>query len=109
LPDFPEPEEGSPGLLNSHVYVFNGSSIFRNITTEVGEVSHFPFCFVLQYDGIITFIINSQGDYRNCNNWRGITLLVTISRVFFTVLYWTDYQAYWKGIRKEHAGFRPDR
>jgi hypothetical protein len=40
LPDFPEPGKGSPGLLNSYIYVFNSSSIFRNITTEVGEVSH---------------------------------------------------------------------
>jgi hypothetical protein len=51
--DFPEPGEGSPGLLNSYVYVFDGSSIFRNIATEVGEVSHFPYCLVLQYDGIV--------------------------------------------------------
>jgi hypothetical protein len=47
LPDFPEPGEGSPGLLNSYIHVFNGSSIFRNITTEVGEVSHLPYYFVL--------------------------------------------------------------
>jgi hypothetical protein len=31
LPDFPKPGEGSPGILNSYVYIFNGSSIFRSI------------------------------------------------------------------------------
>jgi hypothetical protein len=60
LTDFPEPGEGSPGLLNSYVYVFNGSSILRHIVTEVGEVNHFPYCLVLQYDGINTLISNSH-------------------------------------------------
>jgi hypothetical protein len=54
-PDFPEPG-GSPDLLNSYVYFLNCSSIFRNVATEVGEVSHFPYCFVFQYDCIIRFI-----------------------------------------------------
>jgi hypothetical protein len=63
LPDFPEPGEGSRGLLNSYVYVFNSSSLFRNIITEVGEVSHFPYCFIFQYGGRL--------DHRMCTSTGG--------------------------------------
>jgi hypothetical protein len=30
--------------------------------------------------------IPKKGDYRNCNNWRGITLLVVISNYYFSKL-----------------------
>jgi hypothetical protein len=36
-------------------------------------------------EGVIVKI-PKKGDYRNCNNWRGITLLVIISKVFTRII-----------------------
>jgi hypothetical protein len=53
--------------------------------------------------------ISKQGDYRNCNNWRGITLLVVISKVFTCVILDRISGILETGIQKEQAGFRPNR
>jgi hypothetical protein len=50
-----------------------------------------------------------KGDYRNCNNWRGITLLVVISKVFTRIILDRISGILKTGIRKEEAGFRPNR
>jgi hypothetical protein len=59
-------------------------------------------------EGIIVKI-PKKGDYRNCNNWRGITLLVVISKVFTRIILDRISGILETGIRREQAGFRPNR
>jgi hypothetical protein len=53
--------------------------------------------------------IPKKGDYRNCKNWRGITLLVVTSKVFTRIILDRISGILETGIRKEQAGFRPNR
>nr|XP_034311369.1 uncharacterized protein LOC117684225 [Crassostrea gigas] len=48
-----------------------------------------------------------RGDKTECNNWRGITLLPTISKVFTRVLLDRVKHQVDAKLRKEQAGFRP--
>jgi hypothetical protein len=59
-------------------------------------------------EGVIVKI-PKKGDYRNCNNWRGITLLVIISKVFIRIILDRISGPLETEIRKEQAGFRPNR
>jgi hypothetical protein len=59
-------------------------------------------------EGIIVKI-PKKGDYRNCNNWRGITLLAVISKVFTRIVLDRISGILETGIWKEQAGFRPNR
>jgi hypothetical protein len=59
-------------------------------------------------EGIIVKI-QKKGDYRNCNNWRGITLLVVISKVFTHTILDRISGILETGIQKEQASFRPNR
>jgi hypothetical protein len=59
-------------------------------------------------EGIIVKI-PKKGDYRNCNKWRGITLLVVISKVFTRIILDRISGILETGIRKEQASFRPNR
>jgi hypothetical protein len=53
--------------------------------------------------------IPKKGDYRNCNNWQGITLLVVISKVFTRIILDRISGILETEIRKEQTGFRPNR
>jgi hypothetical protein len=59
-------------------------------------------------EGIIVKI-PKKGDNRNCNNWGGITLLVVIGKVFTRIILDRISGILEAGIRKEQAGFRPNR
>lgn len=50
-----------------------------------------------------------KGDKTKSNNWQGITLLPTISKVFTTVLSDRVKHQVDSQLRKEQAGFRPGR
>jgi hypothetical protein len=56
-------------------------------------------------EGIIVKI-PKKGDYRNFNNWRGITLLVVISKVFTHIILDRISGILETRIQKEQAGFR---
>ena len=50
-----------------------------------------------------------KGDLGNCNNWRGITLLVIASKVLTRVILGRIKSSIDKKLRQNQAGFRPDR
>ena len=52
--------------------------------------------------------IPKKGDTANCDNWRGITLLSTPSKVFTRILF-NRIKEHVNHRRKEQAGFRPNR
>ena len=47
-----------------------------------------------------------KGDKKDCNNWRGITLLPTISKIFTSVILKRIQDNLDQQLRKEQAGFR---
>jgi len=53
--------------------------------------------------------ITKQGDTANCDNWRGITLLSIPSKVFTRILLNRIKEHVNQRLRKEQAGFRPNR
>jgi hypothetical protein len=59
-------------------------------------------------EGIIVKIPKKR-DYGKCNNWQGITLLVVISEVYTRIILNIISGILETGIRKEQAGFRPNR
>ena len=50
-----------------------------------------------------------KGDLGNCNNWRGITLLVIASKVLTRVVLARIKSSIDRKLRQNQAGFRPDR
>ena len=50
-----------------------------------------------------------KGDLGNCNNWRGITLLVIASKVLTRVILARIKDSIDKKLRQNQAGFRPER
>ncbi|KAK1791378.1 hypothetical protein P4O66_013384 [Electrophorus voltai] len=50
-----------------------------------------------------------KGNNADCNNWRGITLLLVPGKVFCSVLLWRLQHAVDKILREEQAGFRVGR
>ena len=50
-----------------------------------------------------------KGDLGNCNNWRGITLLVIASKVLTRVILARVKDSIDRKLRQNQAGFRPDR
>ena len=50
-----------------------------------------------------------NGDLRDCDNWRGVTLLPVISKIFCRMLLERAKRGEDKKLRKEHAGFRSKR
>ena len=53
--------------------------------------------------------ISKKGDTTQCTNWRGITLLSVVSKVFTRVILARIQQAVDNQLRKEQAGFRKGR
>jgi len=53
--------------------------------------------------------IFKKGDMRDCNNWRGVTLLPVVSKVFCRMMIERMKNGVDKRLRKEQAGFRPRR
>lgn len=53
--------------------------------------------------------IFKKGDARDCNNWRGITLLPIDSKIFCRMIINRMKKGVDKKLRKEQAGFRPGR
>ena len=49
-----------------------------------------------------------KGDLRDCNNWRGVTLLPTINRIFHRMLLERIKKGLDKKLKKEQASFRPN-
>ena len=49
-----------------------------------------------------------EGDFRDCNNWRGVTLLPIISKIFQRILIGRIKRGVDKTLQKEQAGFRPN-
>ena len=52
--------------------------------------------------------IFKKGDLRDCNNWRGVTLLPIISKIFHRMLLERIKKGIDKKLKKEQASFRPD-
>ena len=53
--------------------------------------------------------VPKKGDLTDCNNWRGITLLPVISKIFGRILINRLTNGVDKVLRQEQAGFRPNR
>jgi hypothetical protein len=53
--------------------------------------------------------ILKKEDLANCNNWRGITLLSTPSRILTTVILNRTQDTVEQHLRKEQAGFQKQR
>ena len=49
-----------------------------------------------------------EGDSHDCNNWRGVTLLPIISKIFHKMLLGRIKRGVDKTLRKEQVGFRPN-
>ena len=49
-----------------------------------------------------------EGDLRECNNWRGVTLLPVMSKIFCRMLLERIKKGVKKKRRKKQATFRPD-
>ena len=49
-----------------------------------------------------------EGDFRDCNNWRGVTLLPIISKIFQRMLLGRIKRGVDKTLQKEQAGLRPN-
>jgi hypothetical protein len=56
-------------------------------------------------EGIIIKVPN-KGDLSQCRNWRGVTLLVVISKIFNKIVLERMKGKLEKGLRKEQSGFR---
>ena len=52
--------------------------------------------------------IFKKGDLRDCNNWRGVTLLPIISKIFHRMLLERIKKGIDKKLKKEQGGFRPN-
>ena len=52
--------------------------------------------------------IFKKGDLRDCNNWRGETLLPIISKIFHRMLLERIKKGIDKKLKKEQGSFRPD-
>ena len=50
-----------------------------------------------------------KGDLRECNNWRAVTLLPVINKIFCRMLLERIKKGVDKKLRKEQAEFRPKR
>ena len=50
-----------------------------------------------------------KGDLRECNNWRGVTLLPVINKIFCRMLLERIKKGVDKKLRKKQAGFQPNR
>ena len=50
-----------------------------------------------------------KGDLMDCNNWRGITLLVVASKIFARGIFERTQGSLEGVLRKQQAGFRKDR
>ena len=51
----------------------------------------------------------NKGDLRECNNWRGVTLLPVINKIFCRMLLEWIKRGVDKKLRKKQAGFQPNR
>jgi len=58
--------------------------------------------------GLIVKIFK-KGDLQDCNNWRGVTLLPVIRKIFCRMLLKRIKRGVDKKLRKEQAGFRSKR
>jgi len=59
-------------------------------------------------EGII-IKVPKKGDLSQCRNWRGVTLLAVISKIFNKILLERIKNSLEIGLRKEQAGFRHNR
>jgi hypothetical protein len=59
-------------------------------------------------EGII-IKVPKKGDLSHCRNWRGVTLLVVISKIFKNLILERIKDMLDRGLRKEQAGFRRNR
>ena len=57
----------------------------------------------------IVIKVPKKGDLSQCRNWRGVTLLVVISKIFNKVILERIKDVLERGLRKERAGFRHSR
>jgi hypothetical protein len=57
----------------------------------------------------ITLKVPKKGDLSQCRNWRGVTLLAVISKIFNKVILERIKNSLEMGLRKEQAGFRKNR
>ena len=59
-------------------------------------------------EGII-IKVPKKGDLSQCRNWRGVTLLAVISKIFNKIILEQIKNSLEMGLRKEQAGFRHNR
>jgi hypothetical protein len=55
-------------------------------------------------EGLI-IMISKKGDLSNCNNWRGIALLSTPSKILTRIILNSIQNTVERHLRKEQAGF----
>lgn len=81
------------------------SIVMHNLFQDIWRTTKIPS----DWKSGIIIKLPKKGDKTECNNWRGITLLPTISKVFTRVLLDRVKHQVDAQLRKEQAGFRPGR
>jgi len=87
------------------VYPELASDVFQPLFIDILEKEEFPREWA---QGNIVQI-PKKGNLEDCNNWRGVTLLSILSKVFCKVVMMCITGAVDEILRKEQAGFRPGR
>ena len=81
------------------------ATILHPLFTDIWTTETFP----QDWNTGIIIKIPKKGDLSNCNNWRGINLLCASSKIFMRVILNRMMLHMEQKLRKEQAGFRPQR
>jgi hypothetical protein len=78
---------------------------FFRCSTTYGKKDKFP----KEWKEGIVIKVSKKEHLSQCRNWRGVTLLVVISKIFNKIILERVKNSLGKGMRKEQAGFRHNR
>ena len=87
------------------VDINTSSKIITNLFKKIWEKEEVPE----DWDKGLIFKLPKKGDLKNCDNWRGITLLSIPSKIFCWILLKRIDSAIDVKLRQEQAGFRKGR
>ena len=98
---------GNDGI-RAELIKYGGETVVRELTKLCNSIWTAGRVPEEWKEGII-IPIPKKGDLRDCNNWRGITLLSIPGKVMATVMLNRMRSAIDERLRQEQAGFRPGR
>lgn len=117
-PTVSEIEEAIKQMKNGKAAGTDGipAEMFKSAPNLIAGILHPLFLdiwtneeFPKDWNSGIIIKIPKKGDLSNCDNWRGINLLSACSKVFMRIILNRMMQSMEKDLRKEQAGFRPQR